>query len=74
MVIVLAAHEAETPAGSPVAAPIPVAPVVEWVITGNKVLIHKEGVEEAVETVLSALTVMVPVAFTEPQPPVSGIE
>lgn len=74
MVIVFPAHEAETPAGSPVATPIPVAPVVEWVITGNNVLIHKVGVEEATETVLSALTVMVPVAFTEPQPPVSGIE
>jgi hypothetical protein len=30
-------------------------------------------VEEAAPTVLSGVTVMVPVAFTLPQPPISGM-
>jgi hypothetical protein len=37
------------------------------------VLIHKLGVEDAGVTVLAAVTVIVPVALTLPQPPVSGI-
>ena len=73
MVIVLLAHTALTPAGNPVAAPIPVAPVVACVIFVNAVLIHKIGVLDAVPAVLSGVTVMVPVAFTVPQPPVNGI-
>jgi hypothetical protein len=73
-VIVLAAQAAVTPAGKPVAAPIPVAPVVVWVMFGIAELIHTVGVEEAAETVLFGVTVIVPVAFTAPQPPVSGIE
>ena len=36
-----------TPAGNPVAVPIPVAPVVACVIAVKAVLIHKVGVEEA---------------------------
>ena len=74
MVIVFNAQVAVTPAGRPVAAPIPVAPVVVCVIFVSAVLIHSVGVEEAAETVLSTVTVMVPVAFTAPQPPVRGIE
>jgi hypothetical protein len=74
MVIVFEAHPAETPAGNPVAVPIPVAPVVVWVIAVNGVLMHNVGVEEAAVTVLFALTVIVPVAFTAPHPPVNGIE
>ena len=35
------AHEAVTPVGNPVADPIPVAPVVVWVIDGNTVLIQR---------------------------------
>jgi hypothetical protein len=74
IVIVLPAQLAVTPAGSPVAAPIPVAPVVVCVIFGIAVLIQTFGDVEAAVTVLFALTVIVPVAFTVPQPPVSGIE
>ena len=73
MVIVLLAHAAVTPAGNPVAVPIPVAPVVVCVIGVSGVLIHNVGVDEAVPTVLAAVTVIVPVALTLPQPPVNGI-
>lgn len=74
MVMVLAAHDAETPAGKPEGVPIPVAPVVVWVISGIAVLIHTDGVEEAAVTVLSGVTVIVPVAYNVLQPPVSGME
>ena len=73
MVIVFAAQLAVMPAGRPVATPIPVAPVVAWVMFVNAVLIHKVSVELAAPTVLSAVTVIVPVALTVPQPPVNGI-
>ena len=74
MVMVLAAHDAETPAGKPEGAPIPVAPVVVWIISGIAVLIQTDGVEEAAVTVLSGVTVIVPVAYNVLQPPVSGME
>jgi hypothetical protein len=73
MVIVLGAKAAVTPAGKPDGAPIPVAKVVAWVILVNAVLIHSVGVLDAAAAVLFAVTVMVPVAFTVPQPPVNGI-
>ena len=76
IVIVFDAHAAVTPAGNPVAAPMPVAPVVVRVIFVSAVLILNVGVEEAAPTVLIALelTVIVPVALTAaPQPPVSGM-
>jgi hypothetical protein len=73
MVITFADHAAETPAGSPVAVPIPVAPVVACVIFVNAVLMHSVGVDEAAPTVLSGFTVMVPVAVTLSQPPVNKI-
>ena len=73
MVITSEAQAAETPAGNPVAVPIPVAPVVAWVIFVNAVLIHKVGVLDAAPAVLSGVTVIVPVALTEPQPPVNGM-
>ena len=73
MVIVFAAHAAVTPAGKPTAAPIPVAPVVVCVIAVRGVLIQSVGVEEAALTVLLAVTVIVPVAFATPHPPVSGM-
>ena len=66
-------QDALTPDGKPVAEPIPVAPVVEWVISVNAVLIHNVGVLDATPAVLSAVTVIVPVAFTLPHPPVNGI-
>ncbi len=77
MVITPPAQWADTPAGKPFAPDtlsfaIPVAPVVVWVIVGdNAVLTHNVGVEEAALTVLSGVTVIVPVAFTVPQPPVN---
>ena len=73
MVIVLAAHAAVTPAGSPVAAPMPVAPVVVCVILVKAVLIQSVGVDDAALTVLFGKTVIVPVALTALQPPVNGI-
>ncbi len=73
MVIVLLAHAAVTPAGNPVAVPIPVAPVVVCVIFVKAVLIQSVGVLEAAPAVLAAVTVIVPVAFTAPHPPVSGM-
>ncbi len=73
IVTVLEAQAAVTPAGRPVAVPIPVAPVVVCVIAVKAVLMHRVGVEEAVPAVLSGVTVIVPVADTLPQPPVSGM-
>jgi hypothetical protein len=74
MVMVLASQAAVTPAGNPAGAPIPVAPVVVWVMGVSAVLIHNVGVEEGAPTVLTGVTVIVPVAFTAPHPPVSGME
>jgi len=69
---------AETPAGNPLPPKtplfeIPNAPVVACVMFVNKVLIHKIGLELAAAAVLAAVTVIVPVAFIIPQPPVKGI-
>ena len=69
--MVLLAQAAVTPVGKPVAEPIPVAPVVVWVIAVNAVFIQNVGVLEAAPAVLLGVTVIVPVAFTEPQPPVN---
>ena len=52
-----AAQEAETPAGKPVAVPIPVAPVVVCVIAVKGVKIHVGDELDATETVLSGFTV-----------------
>jgi hypothetical protein len=57
MVIVLEAQDAVTPAGKPVAVPIPVAPVVVCVIAVKAVLIHRVGLELAAEAVLVGVTV-----------------
>ena len=73
MVIVFDAHDAVTPAGNPVAAPMPVALAVVWVIAVSGVLIHNVGVDEAALTVMLAVTVIVPVALTVPHPPVNGM-
>jgi hypothetical protein len=66
-------HAAVTPAGKPVAVPMPVAPVVAIVMLVSAVLIHKVGALDGVPAVLFGVTVIVPVAFTVPQPPVNGI-
>ena len=73
IVIVFDAQEAVTPAGRPVAVPMPVTPVVVCVTAGRAVLMHSVGEAEAVPAVLSGMTVIVPVAVTPPQPPVSGM-
>ena len=73
MVMVFAAQFAVTPAGNPAATPIPVAPVVVWVMFVIAVLIHTVGVDDATDTVLFGVTVIVPVAFIVPQPPVKGM-
>jgi len=75
MVMVLDPKEAVTPEGKPVAVPMPVAPVVVKVMgAGSAVLIQSVGEDEAAPTVLFGVTVIVPVAFTVPHPPVRGIE
>ena len=67
-----------TPPGNPFAAAtpsslMPVAPVVAIVIFVKAVFTHSVGVVLAVPAVLSPVTVIVPVAFTLPHPPVNGI-
>ena len=57
MVMTSLAQLAVTPEGNPLAEPIPVAPVVVWVILVKAVLIHSVGVEDAVPAVLSGSTV-----------------
>ncbi|MBV6485826.1 MAG: hypothetical protein KFKLKKLM_02428 [Flavobacteriales bacterium] len=74
IVMVFPANPTETPAGKPVAAPMPVAPVVVCVMFVIAVLIHTVGELEAGVTVLFGVTVIVPVALTVPQPPVKGME
>ena len=66
MVIVFDAQAAETPVGSPVAVPIPVAPVVVCVMLVKGVLMHKVGVDEAEPTVLFGETVRTPLMFVVP--------
>ena len=67
------AHVAVTPAGSPVAVPMPVAPVVVCVSAGIAVLIQNTGLVVPAVTVLIGATVILPVAFTVPHPPVNGM-
>ena len=73
MVMVLEAQTAVTPAGKPLALPIPVAPVVVCVIFEIALLIHTVGVDEAEPAVFAAFTVIVPIALTVPQPPINGM-
>jgi hypothetical protein len=62
-----------TPAGKPVGVPMPVAPVVVCVMVVRALLIQMVGVLDAALVVLSGVTVIVPVAFILPHPPVNGI-
>ena len=75
IVITLLAQTADTPAGNPVAVPMPVAPVVVIVIDGVKAVFTISVIGDAVPAVFGvhADTVIVPVAFTLPQPPVKGM-
>ena len=77
MVITFNDHVADTPAGNPLAPDtplfnIPVAPVVACVIELRDVLIHNVVVVPALAE-LVAVTMIVPVAFTLPHPPVNRI-
>jgi hypothetical protein len=60
-----AAQAADIPAGKFTGAPMPVAPVVAWVIMCITVLIHGVGLDEAVPAVISAVNVLLPV-WVEP--------
>ena len=75
IVIILLAQAAVTPAGNPVAVPMPVALVVVCVIFVKAVLTVSVGVDDAVPTAQAGapFTVILPIAFTFPQPPVNGI-
>ena len=73
MVSTFEAQDADTPAGSPVGVPMPVAPVVVRVIAVSAVLMHNVGLEDAVPAVLAGVTVIVPLTLTFPQPPVKGM-
>ena len=64
---------AVTPAGNPLAVPMPVAPVVVCVILVIAEFLHTVGLEDAAPAVLSGETIMVPVALTFPQPPLKGM-
>ena len=66
---------AVTPVGNPEAVPMPVALVVACVIFVNTVLADSVGVVDAAaaEQAGVPLTVILPIAFTLPQPPVRGI-
>ena len=69
---------AETPAGKLLAPvvpsfDIPVAPVVEIVMLVKAVLIQRVGDVDGLPAVFVAVTIIVPVALTVPQPPVKGI-
>ena len=71
--IVFPTQAAVNPVGNPVAVPIPVAPVVVCVMFVMAALIQTVGVDDATLAVFDVTTVIVPVAFTVPQPPVNGI-
>ena len=71
-VITSALNDGVIPVGSPEEVPIPVAPVVAIVISVIAVFKHTVGEEDGVPAVFPD-TVIVPVAFTLPQPPVNGM-
>ena len=73
MRIVSELNVALTPEGKPVAVPMPVAPVVVCVMVVRALLIQIVGVDDAALVVFVCMTVIVPVAFILPQPPVNGI-
>ena len=73
MVIKFEDQAAVIPVGKPIAVPMPVAPVVLCVIGVNTAFKQTVGMVEGAETVLAVITVIVPIALTDPQPPVNGI-
>ena len=73
IVMVLDAHTAVKPVGRPVGVPMPVAPVVVCAIWISAEVKFWEDRNTAGEAVFTGVTVMVPVAFRPPQPPVKGM-
>ena len=73
MVITFEDQAAFKPEGKPVAVPIPVAPVVVWVIGVIDVWIQSVGEYEAALTVCDGVTFIVPLAMMLSQPPNKGI-
>jgi len=75
IVIVLLDQAAITPAGNPEGVPMPVALVVACVIFVKAVFTVSVGVDDAAADAQAGVapTVILPVAFTLPQPPVRGI-
>ena len=59
MVMTLLFQEAESPEGNPVAAPIPVAPVVLMVMAVSGILGHTVGVADGALAVLRGVTITV---------------
>ena len=72
MVMVLLDQVAFTPEGKLLTVPIPVAPVVVCVILVDKAVFTHVVRSELELNVLVALTMILPVALTVPQPPVKG--
>jgi hypothetical protein len=70
IVIRLAAHEAVTPAGSPIGMPMPVAPVVAIVIGVSAVFIQSVGEDEGAPAVLRGVMLTVSVAVFAQSPAV----
>lgn len=73
MVMVLLLQLAVTPGGRFNGVPIPVAPVVVMVISGESAVLIQRLRGDVEVAVLLGTTMMVPVALTVPQPPVSGM-
>ncbi len=71
MVITLLFQVAVTPGGRFIGVPMPVAPVVEWVIGVRGVLMQRVGVVDGAAAVFKGNTVIVPPVLVVPQlPPV----
>ena len=73
IVITSADQEAVTPAGKPVAVPIPVAPVVAIVIFVIVVFTKSDGFEDAVPAVLMVQCVTVAVVVTGEELPTAFV-
>ena len=73
IVITLLAQTAVTPAGNPVAVPIPVAPVVAIVIDGVKAVFTISVIGDAVPAVLRVQGVTVVVVVIGGEPPAAFV-
>ena len=73
IVITLLAQTAVTPAGNPVAVPMPVAPVVAIVIDGVKAVFTISVIDDAVPAVLRVQGVTVVVVVIGGEPPAAFV-